>query len=158
MNTVPEPQQAANGKWTIPGDNRYFDTRHGARVSLIRKATIAKRKAQAKVANGDARGHEPEPPPPVAAPAVETVKLEEFVIEAAPDSSRVPQLWRGTPEIEPPPAAKVADAIDSWDLSYHLGTVVDLIGSGTAGRQPPTVETLKKALWHLEREIARRGG
>jgi hypothetical protein len=46
------------------------------------------------------------------------------------------------------------EVIEDWDLSYRLGNSVKYISR--AGRKDPakTIEDLKKARWHLDREIA----
>lgn len=52
------------------------------------------------------------------------------------------------------------DVIEDWKLGFHLGNVIKYISR--AGHKDPskTLEDLKKALWYLQREIARleRGG
>jgi len=50
-------------------------------------------------------------------------------------------------------AVEVIDAIEAWQLGYHLGNAVKYIAR--AGRKGPAVEDLKKARWYLDREIAR---
>lgn len=48
------------------------------------------------------------------------------------------------------------DAIEAWDLGFHLGNAVKYISR--AGHKDPAavLEDLKKARWYLDREIARR--
>lgn len=48
---------------------------------------------------------------------------------------------------------EVLDAIEAWELPYHLGNVVKYIAR--AGRKDPakTVEDLKKARFYLDRFI-----
>lgn len=48
---------------------------------------------------------------------------------------------------------EVIDAIEAWDLGFHLGNVVKYIAR--AGRKGSRVEDLKKARWYLDREIGR---
>jgi hypothetical protein len=45
------------------------------------------------------------------------------------------------------------DAIESWELNYHLGNCVKYISR--AGRKGDRLEDLKKARWYLDREIGR---
>lgn len=47
------------------------------------------------------------------------------------------------------------DAIEAWDLGFHLGNVVKYVSR--AGKKDParTVEDLRKAKWYLERAIER---
>lgn len=49
------------------------------------------------------------------------------------------------------------DAIEAWDLGFHLGNVVKYVSR--AGKKDParTVEDLRKAKWYLERAIERAG-
>lgn len=49
---------------------------------------------------------------------------------------------------------EVIDAIEAWDLGFHLGNAVKYIAR--AGRKGDALEDLKKARWYLDREIARR--
>ena len=44
-------------------------------------------------------------------------------------------------------------AIEAWQLGFHLGCVVKYICR--AGRKGDKVEDLQKARWYLDREIAR---
>ncbi len=46
------------------------------------------------------------------------------------------------------------DAIEAWQLNFHLGNAVKYISR--AGHKGDAVEDLKKARWYLDREIARR--
>ncbi len=48
---------------------------------------------------------------------------------------------------------EVIDAIEAWDLGFHLGNVVKYVAR--AGRKGSRVEDLKKARWYLDREICR---
>jgi len=47
------------------------------------------------------------------------------------------------------------EAIEDWNLGFHLGNVVKYISR--AGKKDPNkrLEDLKKALWYLQREIDR---
>lgn len=49
---------------------------------------------------------------------------------------------------------EVADAIEDWKLPYFLGNVVKYVARCDYKGKP--VEDLKKAVWYLNREIARR--
>lgn len=46
------------------------------------------------------------------------------------------------------------DAIEAWDLNFHLGNAVKYISR--AGHKGDALEDLEKARWYLDREIARR--
>lgn len=46
---------------------------------------------------------------------------------------------------------EVIDAIEAWELGYHLGNVVKYVAR--AGRKDDRLEDLKKAAWYLKREI-----
>lgn len=48
---------------------------------------------------------------------------------------------------------EVIDAIEAWELGFHLGNVVKYVAR--AGRKGSSLEDLKKARWYLDREIAR---
>lgn len=48
---------------------------------------------------------------------------------------------------------EVIDAIESWQLGFHLGNAVKYIAR--AGRKGSRIEDLKKARWYIERELAR---
>jgi hypothetical protein len=48
------------------------------------------------------------------------------------------------------------DAIEDWQLPYHLGNVVKYISR--AGRKGSTLEDLKKAAWYLDRYIKQLSG
>lgn len=50
---------------------------------------------------------------------------------------------------------EVIDAIEAWQLGYHLGQVVKYVAR--AGKKDPAreVEDLRKAAWYLQRQIAR---
>lgn len=48
---------------------------------------------------------------------------------------------------------EVIDAIEAWELGFHLGNAVKYIAR--AGRKGDKLEDLRKARWYLEREIAR---
>ena len=50
------------------------------------------------------------------------------------------------------------DAIEAWELGFHLGNAVKYISR--AGKKDPDkeVEDLRKAVWYLERFIEFRGG
>ena len=53
---------------------------------------------------------------------------------------------------------EVIDAIEAWELGFHLGNAVKYVAR--AGKKDPAkvVEDLRKARWYLEREIARLEG
>lgn len=51
---------------------------------------------------------------------------------------------------------EVIDAIEAWQLGYHLGNVVKYVAR--AGRKGDRLEDLRKAAWYLAREIARSEG
>jgi len=53
---------------------------------------------------------------------------------------------------------EVIDAIEAWQLGFHLGNALKYIAR--AGKKDPAkvVEDLRKARWYLEREIARLEG
>jgi hypothetical protein len=48
---------------------------------------------------------------------------------------------------------EVIDAIEAWDLNFHLGNAVKYIAR--AQHKGNRVEDLKKAAWYLDREIKR---
>ena len=48
---------------------------------------------------------------------------------------------------------EVIDAIEAWQLGFHLGNVVKYVAR--AAHKGRYLEDLKKARWYLEREIAR---
>lgn len=50
-------------------------------------------------------------------------------------------------------AVEPLDAIEAWDLPYHLGNVVKYIAR--AGRKGPALEDLRKARVYLDRYIAK---
>ena len=50
-------------------------------------------------------------------------------------------------------AVEPIDAIEAWQLGFHLGNVVKYIAR--AGRKGNRIEDLKKARWYLTREIER---
>jgi hypothetical protein len=49
---------------------------------------------------------------------------------------------------------EVIDAIEDWQLGFHLGNVVKYVARADHKKNP--LEDLKKAAWYLEREINRR--
>lgn len=49
---------------------------------------------------------------------------------------------------------EVIEAIEEWGLGYHLGNVVKYVAR--ADRKGKPVEDIRKAMWYLERELARR--
>jgi hypothetical protein len=51
---------------------------------------------------------------------------------------------------------EVIDAIEAWDLGFHLGNVVKYVAR--AAQKGDQVADLKKAHWYLEREIRRLEG
>jgi len=48
---------------------------------------------------------------------------------------------------------EVIDAIEAWELGFHLGNAVKYIAR--AAHKGQQLEDLKKARWYLEREIGR---
>ena len=54
--------------------------------------------------------------------------------------------------IEAPEA--VIEAIEDWDLNFHLGNVVKYVAR--AEHKNDAIEDLKKARWYLDRDIQRR--
>jgi hypothetical protein len=48
---------------------------------------------------------------------------------------------------------EVIDAIEAWELGYHLGNVVKYVAR--AERKGNYLQDLQKARWYLEREIDR---
>lgn len=54
-------------------------------------------------------------------------------------------------------AVEVIDVVEAFDLGFSLGNVVKYVLR--SGRKTSDgTEDLEKALWYLQREIARRGG
>jgi predicted 2-oxoglutarate/Fe(II)-dependent dioxygenase YbiX len=49
---------------------------------------------------------------------------------------------------------EVIDAIEAWQLGFHLGNVVKYIARAEHKGTP--IQDLKKARWYLDREISRR--
>lgn len=47
---------------------------------------------------------------------------------------------------------EVIDAIEDWELGFHLGNVVKYVAR--SGRKGSEVEDLKKAVWYLQRKIS----
>ena len=50
-------------------------------------------------------------------------------------------------------AVEVIDAIEAWELGFHLGNVVKYVVR--AGRKGSKIQDLEKARWYLSREIER---
>lgn len=50
-------------------------------------------------------------------------------------------------------AVEVIDAIEAWQLGFHLGNVVKYVAR--AARKGNYMEDLRKARWYLDREIQR---
>ena len=48
---------------------------------------------------------------------------------------------------------EVIEAIEAWDLGFHLGNVVKYVAR--AGRKGCRRDDLRKARWYLDREIER---
>jgi len=48
---------------------------------------------------------------------------------------------------------EVIDAIEDWELPYHLGNVVKYVARAGRKDQAKTIEDLKKARWYLDRYI-----
>lgn len=48
---------------------------------------------------------------------------------------------------------EVIDAIEAWQLGFHLGNVVKYVAR--AAHKGQQLDDLKKARWYLDREIAR---
>lgn len=98
----------------------------------------------------------------VAAPA-EPVPLNTM---PAPEPAPAPLAWRESPDPDDPVdhpdhysegrAHEPIDVIEDWGLGFHLGNAVKYIAR--CGRKPgeDPSECLRKAVWYLEREIARR--
>jgi hypothetical protein len=53
-------------------------------------------------------------------------------------------------------AIEVIDAIEAWELGFHLGNVVKYVAR--AAHKGDQLADLKKARWYLEREINRLEG
>jgi hypothetical protein len=53
-------------------------------------------------------------------------------------------------------AVEVIDAIEAWQLGFHLGNVVKYVAR--AAHKGDRLADLKKARWYLEREISRMEG
>lgn len=51
---------------------------------------------------------------------------------------------------------EVIDAIEAWQLGFHLGNVVKYVAR--AAHKGQYVEDLQKARWYLDREIQRQSG
>lgn len=51
---------------------------------------------------------------------------------------------------------EVIDVIEDWNLNFNLGSAVKCIGRTDHKNDP--IEDLEKAVWYLQREIARRKG
>jgi len=49
---------------------------------------------------------------------------------------------------------EVIDAIEDWNLNFHLGNCVKYVARADHKNKP--LEDLRKARWYLDREIARR--
>ena len=49
---------------------------------------------------------------------------------------------------------EVIDAIEAWQLGFHLGNVVKYVAR--AGRKGDRLRDLQKARWYLDREIRRQ--
>jgi hypothetical protein len=49
---------------------------------------------------------------------------------------------------------EVIDAIEAWELGFHLGNVVKYVARAAHKGEP--LADLKKARWYLDREIGRR--
>ena len=95
------------------------------------------------------------------------------VVEPVPPDTRtapepvapVSTMWREEPEDDPVdhPAHytegrrfEPIDVIEDWELGFHLGNALKYISR--AGRKGDAREDLEKAVWYLNREIARLGG
>lgn len=50
---------------------------------------------------------------------------------------------------------EVIDAIEAWDLGFHLGNTVKYVARAGKKNKATTVEDLRKARWYLDRAIAR---
>ena len=89
--------------------------------------------------------------------------------QPAPVPEPVPSdmAWRESPDpegdaVDPPVhyadgrRYEPIDVIEDWDLGFHLGNAVKYIARcGRKEGEDPS-ECLRKAVWYLEREIARR--
>lgn len=63
------------------------------------------------------------------------------------------------PEVPPPsgpvvPRIDTLDVIENWDLNFHMGSALNYIGC--ADLEGSAILYLHKAIYHLQREIARR--
>lgn len=96
----------------------------------------------------------PVPPSSVSAP------------EPSPAPLTAPMTWRESPDPDGPVARPAhysegrshepIDVIEDWGLGFHLGNAVKYIARcGRKEGEDPS-ECLRKAVWYLEREIARR--
>ena len=89
----------------------------------------------------------------------------------APGPVATPLTWRESPDPEGDgegdPAVRPAhysegrryepiDVIEDWGLGFHLGNAVKYIARCGRKEGEDPAECLRKAVWYLEREIARR--
>lgn len=49
---------------------------------------------------------------------------------------------------------EVIDALEDWDLGFHLGNVVKYVSRAGRKSDDTEIEDLRKALWYLQRRIS----
>ena len=109
------------------------------------------------LADGRVADHIAEPAPPDHMPA--------------PEPAPAPMMWRESPDSEGDAEGdrvyhpghygdgrryEPIDVIEDWELGFHLGNAVKYIARCGRKEGEDPAECLKKAVWYLEREIARR--
>jgi hypothetical protein len=94
---------------------------------------------------------------------VSDVKLSAEDISRSVDATREQMRAALTPrdEVNHPShytlgGIEVIDAIEAWDLGFHLGNCVKYVARAGKKDAAKTLEDLRKARWYLDREIARR--
>jgi hypothetical protein len=55
--------------------------------------------------------------------------------------------------IEPDTGVEAITVIEAWGLNFNLGNVIKYVSR--AGHKVDHIEDLEKALWYLQREVAR---
>ena len=86
--------------------------------------------------------------------------------QPAPGPVTTPLTWRESPDPDDPVdrpghyasgrTYEPIDVIEDWELGFHLGNAVKYIARCGRKEGEDPAECLKKAVWYLEREIARR--
>lgn len=86
--------------------------------------------------------------------------------QPAPEPVAAPLAWRESPDpgdaVDHPVhyssgrTYEPIDVIEDWELGFHLGNAVKYIARCGRKEGEDPAECLKKAVWYLEREIARR--